>query len=149
MITLSAIGRLGKDSETKQVGDKVVSNFTMAIDVGYGDKKKTVWLSCSIWNKEKLAKFLVKGTLVYVQGEPSVRAYINNKTNEANASMDVVVYDIKLLSGGESKSEQVFVSGSTTAQTREVKKEITKDISSISELNKLLDSRDDDNDLPF
>lgn len=145
MIQLTAIGRLGKDSETKQVGDKLVSNFVLAVDTGFGDKKKTLWINCSIWNKEKLAKFLVKGTMVYVQGEPSVRAYVNKNNNEPTASLDMTVLDLKLLSGGEKKEEQVFVSGSSEPVTIKKTNVESKTIKSASELLKSFE----DSDLPF
>lgn len=72
------IGRLGRDPESKitQSG-KSVCTFTLATDTGYGDNKKTDWHNITVFDKaaDNCAKFLRKGSPVYVEGRISYDAY--------------------------------------------------------------------------
>lgn len=72
------IGRLGRDPESKitQSG-KSVCTFTLATDTGYGGNKKTDWHNITVFDKaaDNCAKFLRKGSPVYVEGRISYDAY--------------------------------------------------------------------------
>lgn len=61
------VGRLGKDPETRQVGDKTVTKFSLATK-GYGDN--TDWHNIEAWGKtgELAAKYLTKGSMCGVNG---------------------------------------------------------------------------------
>lgn len=71
-------GRLGADGElrTTQSGEKVLG-FRVANDVGFGERKTTQWVDCSIWGRraESLAPHLTKGKQVVVSGEVTLREY--------------------------------------------------------------------------
>ena len=56
-------GRLTKDAELKQLQTNTVCNFDVACNIGYGDRKKTIYLRCDLWNKraESLHSYLKKG----------------------------------------------------------------------------------------
>lgn len=86
------VGRIGRDAETRQVGDTTVTSFSLASDVGYGDKKQTLWLDCSIWGNrgQTLETALVKGSEITVVGELSEREY-NNKDGELKKSLSMRV----------------------------------------------------------
>jgi len=75
-------GKLGKDAELRltQNGDKLAS-FSVAVDDGYGQNKRTLWFDCTIFGKrgETLAPMLSKGTPVTVSGDLSTREH-NGKT---------------------------------------------------------------------
>lgn len=64
------IGRLTRDPEVKNFGESSVTRFTVAVDEGYGDKKKTHFYNCSAWNGlgNNVQKFTKKGSLVSVEG---------------------------------------------------------------------------------
>jgi single-strand DNA-binding protein len=85
-------GRLGKDAETRQVNDTTVTSFSLASDVGYGDKKTTFWLDCSIWGNRgvTLEPALVKGAKITVIGELSEREY-TNKDGEVKKALSLRV----------------------------------------------------------
>lgn len=70
-------GRIGRNSELKNLSNGSVLNFAVANDVGFGDKKTTMWIDCDLWGKrgENLAQWLVKGQQVFVSGELSTRTY--------------------------------------------------------------------------
>lgn len=57
-----------------------VTNFTVATDSGFGDKKETEWFSVVAWNKtaEACAQYLDKGSLVYVEGRMQTRSWDSN-----------------------------------------------------------------------
>jgi single-strand DNA-binding protein len=65
-------GRLGKDPELKNTqSGKSVGTFSIAVDRGYGDKKKTIWMNIEVWGKtaEAVARLVTKGKRVEVTGE--------------------------------------------------------------------------------
>lgn len=101
MNSLNAIGRLGKDCETRFTtkGDAITS-FALAIDSGYGENKITTWLNCSMFGKrgESVAPYLKKGGQVAVSGELTNRPYTDKSGNE-RFSLDVRVNDLTLIGG--------------------------------------------------
>lgn len=82
MLNLSLAGNLGRDAEhkTTQSGQELCS-FAVAVNVGFGENKTTVWVDCTRWGKgaEGLARILRKGSKVAVCGELSMREH-NGKT---------------------------------------------------------------------
>ena len=86
--TISMLARLGKDAETRVAGKGTVTGFSCASDVGFGDRKTTMWFSASIWGArgEKLAAHLTKGKLVFLSGELSTREYNDKTYMEINVS---------------------------------------------------------------
>ena len=78
MIVTSLVGRLGKDCRVATAGSTPVCNFTVAVDVGFGERKQTLWWDCALWGKRaegKLPDYLTKGQQVAVSGEPGTREY--------------------------------------------------------------------------
>ena len=78
MKALTIAGRVGKDAETRQTqqGDQV-TGFSVAVDEGFGGKKRTLWFDVSFWGKRgaSVAQYLTKGTSVTVSGELSTREH--------------------------------------------------------------------------
>lgn len=87
------VGRLGKDCEVKTFdGGKSVINFSVAIDVGFGDKKETLWIDCAKWGeKTGVATYLKKGQQVAVIGEIGLRKW------EGGAAVTLRVANIELV----------------------------------------------------
>jgi len=81
MRTVCVSGTVGRDSEVRQVGDGDVCSFSVAVDDGFGDNKKTIWFDVARWGKGAagLAKVLVKGSRVAVSGDLSTKES-NGKT---------------------------------------------------------------------
>lgn len=82
MTTVTILGKLGGDVELKDVNGTALAKFSVAQNVGYGDKKSTNWFSVSIWGgqaKSNFVDYLKKGQMVQVVGELSTREY-NGKT---------------------------------------------------------------------
>ena len=101
-------GNLTKDMDvkiikgkTKKDNDVIVGRFTLAVNEGYGDNKKTTFIPVTIFNKmvENLEEYLNKGTKVNVVG----RLDINNiETEEGYKTyVSVISNEIQLLKVAE------------------------------------------------
>lgn len=78
MKSLVIAGNIGKSAELRSTGNgEKVAGFSVAVDDGFGDKKRTLWFDVSIWGNraEKLAPMLVKGGKVTVAGDLSTREH--------------------------------------------------------------------------
>lgn len=102
--------RLTGDAKVTTVkNDKQVVNFNVAINDTYKAKgtkevtKMVTYVQCDYWVNPAMAQYLIKGTLVELQGRIGVSAYIG-KEGEANASLTFHVNTIKL--HGKAKTNQ-------------------------------------------
>lgn len=102
MNKLQIIGRITKDAELRNSGEKTVSNFTVAVDDGWGENKKTIWVRCALWGDRavSLEQYLTKGTQVYVEGRLNHDEGNPRVWGEGKTSFEMTVQDIKLLGGG-------------------------------------------------
>lgn len=65
------IGRLAADPEIRYTqSGKAVADITIAVDVGFGDNKKTSFIPCTAWEKraETIGNTLTKGRKIAVKG---------------------------------------------------------------------------------
>lgn len=94
------IGRLGKDAETKTVGDTTVTRFSVATERRFKRNEEWVsetdWHNVTLWRSGKLAEYLTKGALVSVEGRLQTRKW--EKDGETRYSTEVVAETIGLLS---------------------------------------------------
>lgn len=82
---ISIIGRLGRDGEGKQAGSTALFEFSVAEDVGYGDRKTTNWWKVQLWGKQaesRVVDFLTKGQQVAVFGEVTMREWTDKDGNK-------------------------------------------------------------------
>lgn len=103
MATITVLGKLGKDVEVKSVNGTTLAKFSIAENVGFGDKQVTIWYDVSLWGKQaesKLIDYLNKGTQVHISGEFSQREYNGKQYNE------IRVYDLKLCGGKQEAQPQ-------------------------------------------
>lgn len=102
MSTIIVCGRLGKDAElrTTTSGTKIAS-FSVADDIGYGEKKRTQWIKCSLFGEraEKVVSYLTKGLMVEVIGVPQAEAWI--KDDKAHGTIAITVSDVRFHGGGQ------------------------------------------------
>jgi single-strand DNA-binding protein len=94
MNNFSAVGRIGRDAVTRHTANgKPVTGWALAVDSGYGDKKQTVWMDCSLWGErgEKLAEYIRKGDRLGVHGE------IGTREHEGKTYVTLNVRDVTLL----------------------------------------------------
>ena len=58
-----------------------VLNFTVANNIGFGDRQQTLWIRVALWGKRaegQLQNYLKKGQQVFVSGELTQREYQAN-----------------------------------------------------------------------
>lgn len=88
-------GRLTKDAELKQKIDLL--EFTVAVNFGWGNNEKTLFIKCNIWGKratDKLCQCLNKGTGVILAGELS----LNKWTSKDGTEVQELVLNVNQLS---------------------------------------------------
>lgn len=91
-------GNLTKDMDVKVLQNgNYVGKFTIANTVGYGDKKKTYFIPCTLFGKrvESLEKILVTGAGVLVEGQLDYTSVKDDQGNWKNYT-NVVVTEIEI-----------------------------------------------------
>ena len=105
MNSVILIGRLTRDPEVRYTAgtQTAVCRFTLANDDGYGENKRTNFISCVVFGKqaENCEKYLAKGRLVCVQGRLQTGSY-QNKDGATVYTTDVVANNVEFLGGGNS-----------------------------------------------
>lgn len=107
------IGRLGRDPETRYMpnGD-AVCNFSIATSESWKDqsgqkKERTEWHAITLYRKlaEVAAKYLQKGSFVYLEGKTQSRKYTGKDGIERTA-YEIIGSEMKMLSSkAEGSSE--------------------------------------------
>jgi len=90
----SFIGRVGRDAQTRfTTNGKPVTSFSVAVDVGFGDNKSTLWLDCALWGDrgEKIVDYIRKGDRIGVIGE------VGTREHEGKTYVTLNVRDVTLL----------------------------------------------------
>ena len=109
MLNTTIIGYVGQDAVIKVINGKQVINFSVAHTESFykpingEDMKheKTTWISCDFWTESnKVAQYIKKGTMVYVTGSPSVKAY-QKAPNELDVHFNLMVTRLELLSASK------------------------------------------------
>ena len=102
MIKMQVIGRLGKDCLVNNVNGRNVINFTVAHSERYKDaqgnqQEKTIWVDCAYWtDRTAISPYLVKGTQVFVEGQPEVRTF-TRADGTSGATLTMRVREVQLL----------------------------------------------------
>lgn len=92
-------GRLGRDAESKYLPTgTAVLEFSIAVDTGFGDKRRSFWLKCAMFGERgpKLAQYLTKGQQVAVSGEFDPRPY-QAKDGAEKISLELRINSVELL----------------------------------------------------
>ena len=103
---VTLIGNVGKIESQYTTQAKLITKFSLAVNIGYGDNKKTNWYYCTAW--ERTAEFVQQraqvGTQLFVEGELFLREWQDKDGNE-HISPDVTVIKFRVLSRGKKKDE--------------------------------------------
>lgn len=100
------VGQLGKDAETRDVGDSTVTSFSLATNRSWKDasgewKNETDWHNVQAWKLSDFIKnALVKGAKVYVEGSIRTRSY--EKDGEKKYITEITAFSIIPLDKRES-----------------------------------------------
>ena len=100
------MGRLTRDPEMRHTNSGTpVTTFSIAIDNGYGDNKRTDFINCVAWNKtaEFVTKYFTKGKMIVIaDGRISTRSWETQDGKRAYAT-EVIANEVNF---GETKSSQ-------------------------------------------
>lgn len=110
MNVCALIGRTTRDPEVRYTAgtQMAVAKFTLAIDDGYGEKKRTNFIPVTVFGKaaEACEKYLTKGRLVGVEGKIQTGSY-QNKEGQTVYTTDVIASKVKFLEWGEKDGDSV------------------------------------------
>lgn len=105
-------GRLTADPEMRMVGqdNQAVCNTSIAVDDGWGDKKKVFFLDCTFWGKTaEIAAKLHKGSPVVVEGRLGVDEWDDKSTGHKRTKIVMTanrVHGLAWDEDGQAKQEQ-------------------------------------------
>jgi len=104
MKSLTAIGVLGHNIslQTTKMGTALYK-FSVGVSTGKdkaGNYKPTFWVNCTMSQEygAKIADFMIKGSKVYISGNPTLNVY-STKSGEPAASLEVWCNAVELVSG--------------------------------------------------
>jgi single-strand DNA-binding protein len=124
MRRITIIGNLTADAEVKDVSNKKVINFSIGTNEKFKDQQgnvteKPYYYNCSIWRDSNVnvAKYLTKGTKVFIEGSPDTDLY-QDKEGKWKAAIKISVSNLELIgagkdSGGGSNSNSGFNNSSS------------------------------------
>jgi single stranded DNA-binding protein len=97
-----ALGNVTKDPETRQVGEKEVARFGIAVN-GYKDKAE--FFDLEWWNPNGALAFIGKGTQVFIEGEFQTQTW--EKDGQERSKKVVNVRTIQLVGSKPKKADPV------------------------------------------
>ena len=101
-------GNLTKDCEVKYTqSGKVVCQFTLAVNDGYGDKQTTQFVPIVVWGKvaELCGNSLTKGSRALIDGRLQIRSYEAKDGSGKRWVTEVIANSVHFLDR-KNKSEQ-------------------------------------------
>lgn len=111
MLQLSLIGTLGHDATEKQINGK---NY-LAYSVAVTENKTTTWVDVMTRSENgNLKAYLKKGAKVYLQGNPTLSAYIN-KEGAAVASITLWSRELEIVKFVDAATTGAAPSPATTS----------------------------------
>ena len=95
----SFTGTVGRDAEVRVTpSGQSVLNFTVANNIGFGDRQQTLWIRVALWGKRaegSLQNYLKKGQQVFVSGELSQREYqANDGSTKTSLELNANIVDL-------------------------------------------------------
>lgn len=81
------LGRTTKDIEIGATPNgKTYGKFSIAVDSGFGDNKKTNFFNMTVWGKtaENMGRYVPKGTKIFLECEPQQNTYTNKEGQKVN-----------------------------------------------------------------
>lgn len=99
MNVITIIGNMTRDPElTMTPNGTPVCKFSVAVNDGYGDKKKVFFFNCVAWKGtgETIAKYNTKGSKIGITGKLTQRTW-EGQDGRKNVSVEILVNDFTLL----------------------------------------------------
>ena len=105
------IGNVGQEPAIKQIGDKKVAKFSLAISKQYkknGEKvTETTWHNIVIWSPiaEIVEKYVNKGNQIFIEGEIRYRTY-DDANGISHDVTEIICNNLQLLSNVKKEETQ-------------------------------------------
>jgi single-stranded DNA-binding protein len=115
MQIVQLIGHIGRDAETKHIGERDYLSFSVACTEKRNNEESTSWYSILYPLQESIAPYLKKGQQVYVMGRLSAKIFQSNNSFGIDLS---VFAQILQLCGGK-KEEATATAASPAGQTNQ------------------------------
>ena len=103
------IGHLGSEPEMRFTPNgHPVASFSIATNYGYGERKETVWVRVTCWNKqaEFANQYGSKGSLARVEGEGRITSY-ENREGETKYNLELTAQSVMFL-GQRKQTEEII-----------------------------------------
>ena len=100
MNQVNVIGRVGAEIEIRYTtSGKAVGELNLAVDDGYGENKKTVWLGVTLWGQtaELAQKAVRKGDRLGITGRLSQEEWEDKTTGKKQRKTKVTASEMHLL----------------------------------------------------
>ncbi len=130
--SLTIIGHLGRDPDVKDIGDKKVANFSVAVTKKIKGEETTSWYDCAAWGRqaEIAGQYLTKGSPVMIVGEPSIEQYELKKGDRAGqmaTKVYVFVKEFTMLGAKKDAAETPAPTAKQAAATQKISKAQAED----------------------
>jgi single-strand DNA-binding protein len=95
----SFTGTVGRDAEVRYAPSGLaVLSFTVANNIGFGDKQQTLWIRVTLFGKRaegQLQNYLKKGQQIFVSGELTQSEYkANDGTTKTSLELNANIIDL-------------------------------------------------------
>jgi len=105
------VGRLSQDPEVRYTKtEKAVASFSLAVDDGWGDNKKTYFVPIVAWDKlaEICGNNLSKGQRALIDGKLQIRSY-EDKDGQKRRVTEVIAQNIEFLE--KKRDKEIVIPG--------------------------------------
>ena len=109
---VNVIGRLTRDPESKSVGDTTVCNFNIALDIGFGEKKKAAFIEVTAWGKTAkfVQDFFTKGQEILITGRLDYDSWDDKDSGKKRSKVFITADRISFVGSKSEQSETVVAS---------------------------------------
>ncbi len=123
------IGNLGADPDVRYTGSgKAVAELRLATSFVSGDNETTEWHRIILWEKlaDVAAKYLKKGSKIYVQGRLQTRTY-DDKDGVKRYVTEIIGNELQMLSPKADGAQEAAEPAKPAARTRKVTRKAAAD----------------------
>jgi single-strand DNA-binding protein len=99
-------GRLGRQPEIRNTqSGKSVAKLNLAVDRGFGDKRRTIWVDVEVWDKtaEAVARMATSGSRVTISGELDIDEWNDKNSGEKRSTFKVIANRVDIIDFAEDK----------------------------------------------
>lgn len=96
MLEMQIIGHIGQDAIINNMEGGSVAYFSVAHSEKRGESTVTVWVDCSLWDREKVFPYLKRGAQVWLRGFPTVKMY-EDKEGQKRCTLRLNAHSVQLV----------------------------------------------------